>query len=203
MDGGRAARGRRARRRSLGRMWVPACRRGPVVAVCRRGGGSADRRTPARRRRGPPRDALAGRGARRRTRRGHRDPSAAAPRRRRARCSGAPCRRRRRRDRGRSRQQPPRIGVGRVASDRRADRVCGVGLGLGAMATAHGSVATVVAADLSGGARDLVSARRLAPWRRRAWLPHARCSPCRSDPPARPPRGLPSGACRPSPRSSR
>jgi arsenical pump membrane protein len=38
-----------------------------------------------------------------------------------------------------------------------------IGLGIGAMATAHGSVATVVAADLSGGARDLVSARRLAP----------------------------------------
>lgn len=38
-----------------------------------------------------------------------------------------------------------------------------IGLGIGAMATAHGSVATVVAEDLSGGARDLVSARRLAP----------------------------------------
>ena len=37
------------------------------------------------------------------------------------------------------------------------------GLGVGAMATAQGSVATMVAADLSGGARDLVRARRLAP----------------------------------------
>ena len=38
-----------------------------------------------------------------------------------------------------------------------------IGLGVGAMATAQGSVATMVAADLSGGARDLVRARRLAP----------------------------------------
>jgi len=38
-----------------------------------------------------------------------------------------------------------------------------IGLGVGAMATVHGSVATVVAADLAGGATDLVRARRLAP----------------------------------------
>ena len=38
-----------------------------------------------------------------------------------------------------------------------------VGLAVGALATPQGSVATLVAADLAGGGRELVSPRRLAP----------------------------------------
>jgi hypothetical protein len=38
-----------------------------------------------------------------------------------------------------------------------------IGLAVGALATPQGSVATLIAADLAGGGRELVSPRRLAP----------------------------------------
>jgi hypothetical protein len=38
-----------------------------------------------------------------------------------------------------------------------------IGLAVGALATPQGSVATLVASDLAGGRRELLSARRLAP----------------------------------------
>ena len=58
---------------------------------------------------------------------------------------------------------PASVGIASLLVAGPAAYAATIGLAVGALATPQGSVATLVAADLAGGGRELVAARRLAP----------------------------------------
>jgi Na+/H+ antiporter NhaD/arsenite permease-like protein len=70
---------------------------------------------------------------------------------------------RRRRSRGRANNLPASVWIASLLLAGPAAYAATIGLAVGALATPQGSVATLVAADLAGGGRELVAARRLAP----------------------------------------